>query len=250
MYGKVFESIYDGTLHGHWQAIVTMQQLIVLATEDGVVDMTPKAIADRTTIPLRIIEAGLEHLAKPDQFTRTPGEDGRRIVPLDDHRPWGWRLVNYAKYRGLRNMEQKKQADRERLAEKRNKNRNVAIPSQSVANVAHADAEAEAVKDIVGLSPDGARRWRKLALEVLIHLNEKTKRDFQPVDANTSLIVARLKEGASVEECKAVIETKCEDWMENEKMQQYLRPATLFNATKFAQYRGEIRRSRGVKVDM
>ena len=26
VYGKVFDSIYDGTLYGHWEAIVTMQQ--------------------------------------------------------------------------------------------------------------------------------------------------------------------------------------------------------------------------------
>lgn len=137
MYGKVFASIYDGTLAGHWQAIVTMQQLIVLANEDGVVDMTADAIARRTTIPLKIIAAGLEHLAKPDPFSRTPGDDGKRIELLDEHRPWGWRLVNHAKYMGLRNLDQKREADRVRIAEKRKKNRDVAIVSQSVANVAN-----------------------------------------------------------------------------------------------------------------
>lgn len=130
MYGKIFESIYDGTLAGHWQAIVTMQQLIVLSSPDGVVDMTPEAIARRTTIPLEIITAGLEHLAKPDPYTRTPGEDGRRIVLLDDHRPWGWRLVNHGKYMRLRDMEQKRAADRARISEKRKQNKYVAIESQ------------------------------------------------------------------------------------------------------------------------
>lgn len=156
MYGKVFESIYDGTLAGHWQAIVTMQQLIVLANEDGVVDMTPKAIARRTTIPLKIIAAGLEHLADPDPYSRTPGEEGRRIVLLDDHRPWGWRLVNFSKYRGLRNMEQKREADRQRVAEKRKKNKDVATVSQGVANVAHADTDAEALNPPIA-PPEGQR---------------------------------------------------------------------------------------------
>jgi hypothetical protein len=35
VYGKVFGSIYDGTLYGHWEAIVTMQQMIVLLTPTG-----------------------------------------------------------------------------------------------------------------------------------------------------------------------------------------------------------------------
>jgi len=158
MYGKVFESIYDGTLAGNWQAIVTMQQLIVLASADGVVDMTPDAIARRTTIPLDIIAAGLEHLSKPDPYSRTPGEEGKRIELLDEHRPWGWRLVNFAKYRGLRNMGQKLEADRQRVAEKRKKNKDVAIVSRNVANVAHADADAdaEAVK-AKPLAPSAAR---------------------------------------------------------------------------------------------
>lgn len=157
MYGKVFESIYDGTLAGHWQAIVTMQQLIVLATPDGVVDMTPDAIARRTSIPLAIITAGIEHLAKPDPFSRTPGDDGRRIVLLDDHRPWGWRLVNHAKYRALRDLEQKREADRQRIAEKRKKTKDVAIPSQGVANVAHSDADTDAdAKSKRALAPRAA----------------------------------------------------------------------------------------------
>lgn len=106
-----------------------MQQLIVLASPDGVIDMTPQAIAARTSIPFEIISKGLETLSKPDPYTRTPGEDGRRIVLLDDHRPWGWRLVNHGKYMRLRNMEQKREADRVRIAEKRKQNSSVAIES-------------------------------------------------------------------------------------------------------------------------
>lgn len=144
MYGKVFDSIYDGTLYGHWEAIVTMQQLIVLANADGVIDMTPHAMAARTSIPLNIIQSGLEFLAKPDPYSRTPGDEGRRIVLLDDHRPWGWKLVNHGKYKRLRDMEQKREADRVRIAEKRTQNNDVAIESQPVANVAHAYADANA----------------------------------------------------------------------------------------------------------
>jgi hypothetical protein len=105
--------------------------------------MTPDAISRRTSIPLKIITAGLEHLSKPDPYSRTPGDDGRRIVLLDDHRPWGWRLVNHAKYRALRDLEHKREADRERIAEKRRKTNDVATPSQGVANVAHTDSDAD-----------------------------------------------------------------------------------------------------------
>ncbi len=236
MYGKVFDSIYDGTLYGHWQAIVTMQQMIVLASPDGIVDMTPQAMAARTSIPLEIIKAGIEVLEQPDPYTRTPGEEGRRIVRLDDHRPWGWRLVNHWKYMKLRDIEQKREADRKRISEKRNKNSNVAIPSQSVANVAHSDSDTYSdlkPKDTVGKNPD-------VASQVLEFLNEKTGRSYRPVKANLELIQARIREGASVQDLRAVVAKKCREWSGDEKMAQYLRPETLFGARKFAQYVGEL----------
>jgi hypothetical protein len=120
-----------------------MQQFIVLASPDGIVDMTIAAIAARTSIPSHIIEKGIAFLEQPDPFTRTPGDEGRRIVLIDPHRPWGWRIVNHAKYMALRNLEQKREADRERIADKRKKNKDVAIGSQCVADVAHSDSYSD-----------------------------------------------------------------------------------------------------------
>jgi hypothetical protein len=67
--------------------------------------MTADAISRRTTIPLDIIEAGLRHLELPDPGSRTPDEEGRRIVRLREHTDWGWRIVNYLKYRELQREE-------------------------------------------------------------------------------------------------------------------------------------------------
>jgi hypothetical protein len=44
-------------------------------------------------------------------------------------------------------------------------------------------------------------------------LNEKTGRAYQPVPANVDMIVARLKEGATVDDCRAVIAKKCREWL-------------------------------------
>ncbi len=167
MYGKIFASMYDGTLYGHWQAIVTFQQMIVLCDADGILDMTPQAMAARTSIPLEIIQQGIEVLEKPDPYSRTPGDDGRRIVRLDDHRPWGWRLVNHHVYREMVAAEDKRKADRERIAAKRAACRapsqTVASDrekSQQVANVAHTEAEAEADTDTEAKKSKRARSKR------------------------------------------------------------------------------------------
>ncbi len=114
MYGKVFRQMYKGSMSMvGWEAVVTMQQLIILADKHGVVDMTPQAIAGETTIPLEIIQKGIALLLAPDPESRSHDEDGRRIVPLSDARSWGWQLVNHAKYRAIRDEEDRREYQRQ-----------------------------------------------------------------------------------------------------------------------------------------
>jgi hypothetical protein len=150
MYGKIFESMYKGTLYGQWEAIVTFQQLIVLCDSDGIVDMTPPAIAATTSIPLDIIHKGIEALEQVDQYSRSPAHEGRRIVLLDPARPWGWQIVNHDYYRNLASKEDKREKDRARISEKRNQINDVADCrnlSQKVANVAHTNTDANTNTD-------------------------------------------------------------------------------------------------------
>lgn len=99
--------------------------------------------------------------------------------------------------------------------------------------------------DYMSGKPDASKQislnsLKPQAIEVLDFLNTKTGRNYQPVEANLKMIAGRLKEGASVADCRAVIAKKVREWGSDAKMSEYLRPATLFNATKFAQYRGEL----------
>lgn len=94
-------------------------------------------------------------------------------------------------------------------------------------------------RDINTLSgkPDGGHA--KAVNEIISCLNEKTKKHYKANTPKTvRLIRARLKEGFTVEDFKAVIEKKCDDWLGNEKMERYLRPETLFG-TKFEGYLNE-----------
>ncbi|WP_414697881.1 conserved phage C-terminal domain-containing protein [Peptacetobacter sp. AB845] len=76
--------------------------------------------------------------------------------------------------------------------------------------------------------------------EVVEYLNLKANRNYRPGTTKTkSLISARLKD-YTVEDLKAVIDFKVGEWLENEKMNKYLRPETLFNETKFENYINEL----------
>ena len=121
MYGKLFSQMYDGTLgtKGPWEALVTFQQMVILADQHGFVDMTPEALSRRTTIPLEIVQKGIQTLLEPDPASRSPDEDGRRIVPIDADRPWGWRIVNYLHYRRIRSEEERREYHRQYMRKRR-----------------------------------------------------------------------------------------------------------------------------------
>ena len=114
MYAKVFAQMFDGTLctKGPWQALVTFQQMLILADQEGNVDMTAAAISRRTTIPLDIIEIGIDVLLLPDPESRTPAAEGRRLLPLRQGVPWGWLIVNYKEYRNLKREEDRREYHR------------------------------------------------------------------------------------------------------------------------------------------
>lgn len=156
--------MYDGTLYGHWQAIVAFQQFIVLCDADGVVDMTPQAIAARTSIPLEILIEGIRILEQPDPYTRTPGEDGKRITLLDTHRPWGWQIVNHKHYQYLVDAETIRAQNRERQRKHREKVVTVShAPSRSVTPVTESNApslhtDTDTDSDKIGQS-DFDRFW-------------------------------------------------------------------------------------------
>lgn len=73
-------------------------------------------------------------------------------------------------------------------------------------------------------------------IEIVKYLNNKTGKEFRHSSkANARLIDARLNEGYSVDDFKKVIDTKTAEWKGTD-MEQYLRPETLFSASKFESY--------------
>jgi len=166
MFGKIFVQMYDGSLgtRGPWQALVTFQQLIVLADRDGTVDMTAEVIARRTSIPLEVIQIGLKALAEPDPASRTPDFEGRRIVPISEHRDWGWRLVNYAKYRSIRSAEERREYNREywhKRKDRQNQGDSSAKPLNGASNELNHSTGTHQTQPIAEAEADGEAKQKQ-----------------------------------------------------------------------------------------
>ncbi|WP_143462785.1 conserved phage C-terminal domain-containing protein [Levilactobacillus enshiensis] len=84
--------------------------------------------------------------------------------------------------------------------------------------------------------------------EIIDFLNEKAGRGFKNAEGNQKLIRARIHEGYSEHDFALVIVFKCKQWLGDSKMEQYLRPGTLFGSSKkFDQYLDEAKQSRKQK---
>lgn len=75
--------------------------------------------------------------------------------------------------------------------------------------------------------------------EIIAYLNSRADRNFGVAGAATRRhISARWKEGYRLDDFKAVVDRKVDQWAGDPKMSNYLRPETLFG-TKFEAYRNE-----------
>lgn len=131
-YAKLFSGITKSTLWTYDAEIrIVWIHMMAEADENGIWIGTAPGLAQSAGIPLPKVREALATFLAPDPDSGSKEFDGRRIEPVDR----GWRLLNHAKYRALRSREQKLEADRIRIAEKRETERPMILDvSHSVAN--------------------------------------------------------------------------------------------------------------------
>ncbi len=127
MYAKVFEQILDSSIARDCGMRRMFQDMLLLANSDGVVDMTFFAIAQRLVLPEDEVILQIGKLCNPDPLSRTPDEDGRRLIQLDPHRNWGWLIVNYQKYRDMKCENDRKRQVREAVRRHRASKQSVSV---------------------------------------------------------------------------------------------------------------------------
>lgn len=74
--------------------------------------------------------------------------------------------------------------------------------------------------------------------EIIAYLNEKTSSRYRTTESTKKLIHARFQEGFTKEDCFKVIDNKVSSW-KNTEWEKFLRPETLFCASKFQGYLNE-----------
>lgn len=184
MYGKIFASLYQGTLRGNAHAILVFTNMIACSDRLGNVDKHPRAIADEVGLTVDEVRAAIAYLSAPDPESRTSLEEGRRLLPLEPGRTWGWRIVTHSKYRAMVREEERREQWRASQARGRAAKQEVLTPVDGVmtgddaddnrqlsAKSTHAEADAEAERE--GDAPHTAATPVEPPPPLVVKKNEK-----------------------------------------------------------------------------
>jgi len=82
----------------------------------------------------------------------------------------------------------------------------------------------------------GKPDFKAMACRVIDYLNGHTGKRFGYTKTNIKFITARLNDGHRIEDLFGVVDRQVKAWLDDRKMNEYLRPSTLFNSEKFEGY--------------
>ena len=239
MYGKFFSSAFTGSMIASGSDVFAVWGYIVANTFKSTIELNPRLLSAVIGESSERMQVALDFLCSADPQSRTPDQDGRRLIHEGGFQ---YHVVNHEKYRAIQNEEerreynrkakQKERAGKKSSGVKRDVNDSQDLSAHTESRKQSSESSLEAKASMSGKPDDAPRR-------VLAFLNQKTGKAFRPTESNLSLIRARMKEGYDEDICRMVIARKFRDWKADDKMAGYLRPATLFNREKFNQYAGE-----------
>jgi hypothetical protein len=98
-YIPLYSSLTTGTLCGRWPDVGLWPIVLSLSDRNGIVDVTQLYIANVTGLRVDEVTACMQRFCQPDPYSRSGAAGGARLTLLDDHRDWGWQIVNHTAYR-------------------------------------------------------------------------------------------------------------------------------------------------------
>jgi len=128
-YTKLFNSIITSTI---WteddKTRLVWITMLAICDQHGEVQASIPGLARLSGVSIADTENAIGKLLAPDKHSRTPDNEGRRIVAIDG----GWELLNHAKYRRMASLEDRKEATAKRVRRHRTRNTDVTQCNASV----------------------------------------------------------------------------------------------------------------------
>ena len=117
MYGKIFESLYEGSMVGAGPTIFAVWgYCIAKADREGIVNLNPVLLAPIIGTSRVDIERAIEYLERPDPNSKNPDHEGRRLLNMSG---FAYFVVSHAVYRGMNNGVDRREYMREYMRKRR-----------------------------------------------------------------------------------------------------------------------------------
>lgn len=115
-YTKLFHSILASSVWSEDdQTRIVWITLLAMADQHGEIQASIPGVARLAGVSLQATEAAIAKFLGPDPYSRTPDNEGRRLLPMTG----GWVVSNHAKYRLMASKEDEKRKTAERVARHR-----------------------------------------------------------------------------------------------------------------------------------
>lgn len=143
-FAKIYSSLWDGSLADSWHAWSTFVFMLAHSDANGIIAMTPEAIARRSCMPVELVREAIALLEAADPSSRIPADGGRRIVRAgESQESCVWRIVNHAAYRGMRDPDARREQNR--LAKTRQRLVSATHDDGDVEHVSHSQPQSATV---------------------------------------------------------------------------------------------------------
>lgn len=110
MYGKIFSSMWTGSMRGAGSHIFSVWAYILSGCDKhGCIELNPDVVAFFIGCSTDEVYAAIQYLEAPDPKSRSKEEDGKRIIREGEYQ---YRVVNYSKYSKIANEEERRESNR------------------------------------------------------------------------------------------------------------------------------------------
>ena len=119
MYGKHFESMYEGSMYGAGVAVFAVWGYVISHAREGKIELNPRKLRDTLGAEsIEEVEAAIIKLESTDPESRHKEEGGRRLVKEGEYQ---YRVPSWRHYQEIKNADDLREYNR--LAKRRQRER-------------------------------------------------------------------------------------------------------------------------------
>lgn len=116
MYGRLFESMYEGSMYGAGVAVFAVWGYVIAVARFGRIELNPRKLADVLGGEISEITEAVAFLTQPDPGSRFKEEEGRRLVKEGEYQ---YRIPSWDYYQTMKNETHRREYNRLKTSEYR-----------------------------------------------------------------------------------------------------------------------------------